>query len=139
MRQDEVPQENNSTLSGGRKAVYAVGEDGHYGIVTSTGSKVEETVTTQAINELLRQRDECRVRVEAGLASPLEYHMYDRRMDLVTLAQSVGMFSWRVRYHLKPKVFPTLRQKLLERYAEALGLPMETLSSLPPQQSSANE
>jgi hypothetical protein len=134
MRKDEVPQEDNSTLSGGRKAVYAVGEDGHYAIVTSTGSKVEETVTTQAINELLRQRDECRARVEAGLSSPLEYHMYDRRMDLVTLAQSVGMFAWRVRYHLKPKVFPRLSKKLLQRYAEALGLPMEILGSLPPRE-----
>jgi hypothetical protein len=139
MRKDEVPQENNSTLSGGRKAVYAIGEDGHYGIVASTGSKVEETVTTQAINELLRQRDECRLRVEAGLASPLEYHMYDRRMDLVTLAQSVGMFAWRVRHHLKPRVFPRLRHKLLQRYAEALGLPLETLCSLPPQQNNAND
>jgi hypothetical protein len=134
MRQDEVPQEDNRTLSGGRKAVYAVGEDGHYGIVTSSGSKVEETVTTQAINELLRQRDECRARVEAGLASPLEYHMYDRRMDLLTLAQSVGMFTWRVRYHLKPKVFVTLRRTLLLRYAEALGLTVESLGTLPPEQ-----
>jgi hypothetical protein len=139
MRKDEVPQENNSTLSGGRKAVYAIGEDGHYGIVASTGSKVEETVTTQAINELLRQRDECRARVAAGLASPLEYHMYDRRMDLVTLAQSVGMFTWRVRYHLKPKVFPSLGDKLLNRYAEALGLPINALGSLPPDNGSANE
>lgn len=139
MRQDEVPQENNSTLSGGRKAVYAIGEDGHYAIVASTGSKVEETVTTQAINELLRQRDECRARVEAGLTSPLEYHMYDRRMDLVTLAQSVGMFAWRVRYHLKPKVFPKLSHKLLQRYADALGLPIETLGSLPPGSRNADE
>ena len=105
MRKDEVPQEHNSTLQGVRKALYAVDENGHYTVVASSGSKVEETVTTQAINELLRQRDECREQVEAGLASPLEYHMYDRRMDLLTLAQSVGMFSWRVRHHLKPTCF----------------------------------
>lgn len=131
MREDEVPQENNSTLQGVRKAVYAIDENGHYNIVTSTGSKVEETVTTQAVNELLRQRDDCRERVEIGIASPLEYHMYDRRMDLQTLAQSVGMFSWRVRYHLRPSVFSRLNQRLLSRYAEALGLSIETITSLP--------
>jgi hypothetical protein len=65
--------------------------------------------------------------------------MYDRRMDLVTLAQSVGMFAWRVRHHLKPKVFPGLRHNLLQRYAEALGLPLETLCSLPPQQNNADD
>ncbi|MEN8168691.1 MAG: hypothetical protein ABFS08_00530 [Pseudomonadota bacterium] len=139
MHKDEVPQEDNSTLSGGRKAVYAVGEDGNYAIVTSTGSKVEETVTSQAINELHRLRDESRERVEAGLASPLEYHMYDRRMDILTLAQSVGMFTWRVRYHLKPKVFPKLRRNLLKCYAEALGLSTETLGSIPPDKSITDE
>ncbi len=126
-----MPQEDNATLSGNRKAVYAVAEDGSYTVVTSTGSKVEETVTVQAINELLRQRDECRLRVEAGSASALEYHMYDRRMDLATLAQSVGMFRWRVRHHLKPNVFPHLRRSLLQRYAEALGLTLEALCTLP--------
>lgn len=139
MRKDEVPQEDNRTLSGNRKAVYALGEDGHYTVVSSTGSKVEETVTTQAINELVRMRDECRERVQAGLSSPLEYHMYDRRMDLLTLAQSVGMFSWRVRHHLKPKVFPRLRHSLLQRYADALGLTVEQLVSLPPAESGRDE
>lgn len=131
MRQEEVPQEENSTLNGHRKALYATAEDGSYTVVSSSGSKVEETVTVQAINELLRLRDECRLRVEAGNASTLEYHMYDRRMDLATLAQSVGMFQWRVRHHLKPMVFTKLRRSLLARYAEALGMTIEQLCVLP--------
>lgn len=134
MEKEKVPQENNRTLGGERKAVYALSEDGRYTMVASSGSKVEETVTSQALEEFTRLRDACRERVEAGIASTLEFHMYDRRMDLETLAQSVGMFRWRVRHHLKPQVFSTLRQGLLTRYAEALGIAVEVLTTLPPKE-----
>jgi len=139
MRDNEVPQDNNVTLAGERKAIYALNGDGEYTIVGSTGSKVEETVTVQAINELLRLRDECRDHVEAGLASTLEYHMYACRMDLITLAQSVGMFGWRVRRHLKPSVFARLNQKTLALYADALGISTEALQFLPPITEQSND
>lgn len=131
MEKDQVPQEGNVTLRGERKAVYALGEDGHYTLVPSAGSKVEETVTTQALGEFVRLRDEARERVNAGRASPLEYHMYDKRMDPPTLAQSTGFFAWRVRLHLKPKHFRRLRPGLLQRYADALGVDPETLTTIP--------
>ena len=131
MEKEQVPQEGNVTLRGERKAVYALGEDGHYTLVPSAGSKVEETVTTQALAEFVRLRDEARERVIAGRASPLEYHMYDKRMDPQTLAQTTGFFTWRVRRHLKPKPFRRLRPGLLLRYADALGVDLETLNTIP--------
>ncbi len=131
MELDQVPQEENTTFGGERKAVYALDKDGHYTVVPSTGSKMEETVTTQALAEFVRLREEARERITAGLASPLEYHMYDKRMDPLTLAQSVGLFTWRVRRHLKPKPFCRLSAKLLARYAEALGIDTKTLMALP--------
>ncbi len=131
MELDQVPQEENTTFGGERKAVYALDKDGHYTVVPSTGSKMEETVTTQALAEFVRLREEARERITAGLASPLEYHMYDKRMDPLTLAQSVGVFAWRVRRHLKPKPFRRLSAKLLARYAEALGIDTKTLIALP--------
>lgn len=131
MEWDQVPQEENRTIGGERKAVYALGKDGHYTLVPSSGSKMEETVTTQALAEFVRLREEARARVEAGLASPLEYHMYDKRMDPLTLAQSAGLFTWRVRRHLKPKHFRRLSPRLLGRYAEALGIAPTILTTIP--------
>ena len=131
MRIDEVPQEDNATLGGHRKAVYALGEDGRYTLVPTTGWKVEETVTTEAVAAFARQAEAALARARAGQASPLEYHMYDRRMDLQTLAQCTGLFRWRVRRHLRPAVFARLSPALLARYADALGLSVETLRSLP--------
>jgi hypothetical protein len=130
MRERDVPQEGNATLAGHRKAVYAVGEDGKLRIVASRGWQVEEIVTRQALAELEERARDARSRVLAGLASPLEYHMYRARMDLPMLAEAAGLWRWRVRRHLKPQVFARLRLALKRRYAEALGIAPQALERL---------
>lgn len=132
MRDQDVPQEGNATLAGERKAVYALGEDGRYRVVPSAGWNVEETVTTLAIAGFEEQAREALARVRAGASAPLEYHMYRRRMDVQTLAQSTGLFQWRVRRHLRAGVFQRLRPALRRRYADALGMTEAELATLPP-------
>ena len=130
MRERDVPQEGNATLAGHRKAVYAVGEDGKLRIVTSRGWEVEEVVTRQAIEDLERRARDARSRALAGTAAPLEYHMYRARMDVAMLAQTVGLWRWRVRRHMRPQVFARLPLRLRRRYAEALGIALEALDSV---------
>jgi hypothetical protein len=57
--------------------------------------------------------------------------MYEKRMDIAILAQSTGLWQWRVRRHLQPAHFAKLSNKLLEKYAEALGMTVDQLKSLP--------
>ncbi len=128
---DAVPQEGNATLDGHRKAVYARDAEGHMVIATSRGWEVEEIVTSHAVQTLHAQAEAARERVKAGLASPLEYWMYERRMDLALLSQSSGFWQWRVKRHLQPDGFARLSPKQLERYAQALGLPSAVLQKLP--------
>jgi hypothetical protein len=130
MRERDVPQEGNATLEGKRKAVYAVGDDGRLRIVESRGWEVEETVTRQALQDLERRADEARRRVLAGRSSPLEYHMYRARMDVALLSQATGLWRWRVRRHFRPEIFARLPQRLRQRYADALGITLESLSRL---------
>ena len=128
MRERDVPQEGNATLAGHRKAVYAVGEDGKLRIVPSRGWEVEEVVTRQAVEDLERRAQEARSRALAGLASPLEYHMYRTRMDVPMLAKAANLWRWRLRRHLRPQVFARLPLRLRRRYAEALGIAVEALA-----------
>uniref|UniRef100_Q47DH6 Uncharacterized protein n=1 Tax=Dechloromonas aromatica (strain RCB) TaxID=159087 RepID=Q47DH6_DECAR len=127
MLDSEVPQEGNSTLGGHRKALYARGDDGKLHIVQSAGWEVEEIVTRQAIDDLLRLTEEARQRVLAGQTSPLEYHMYRVRMDVPLLSQASGVWQWRIRRHFRPAVFASLSPALLARYADAMGLSVEQL------------
>ena len=132
MNADEVPQEGNATLGGGRKAVYARGEDGRVKLVTSAGWQVEEIVTRQALEALAAQAEGARVRALQGEGSPLEYHMYRSRMDLALLSQTTGIWQWRIRRHLRAEVFAKLPARLLQRYAEALGVDRDALLKVAP-------
>lgn len=127
MRDSEVPQEGNSTLGGHRKAMYARGEDGKLHIVQLTGWEVEEIVTRQAVDDLLRLTEDARQRVLAGQTSPLEYHMYRVRMDIPLLAQASGIWQWRIRRHFRPDLFARLSPTLLATYADAMGMTVEQL------------
>lgn len=127
MLDSEVPQEGNSTLGGHRKAMYARGADGKLHIVQSAGWEVEEIVTRQAVDDLLRLTEEARQRVLAGQTSALEYHMYRVRMDVPLLSQASGIWQWRIRRHFRPAVFAGLSASLLATYADAMGMTVEQL------------
>ncbi|MBA1145575.1 hypothetical protein H0Z60_00745 [Ectothiorhodospiraceae bacterium WFHF3C12] len=134
MRREQVPQDDNRTLGGHRKAVYAADERGRMRTVESTGWSVEELVTSMAVEEFEELARDARARVQDGRCAPLAYHMYRRRMDTQVLAQAVGMMQWRVRRHLRPGPFRRLPPRLLQRYAEALGMSVEALVAWPPEE-----
>ena len=127
MLASEVPQEGNATLGGHRKALYARGADGRLRIVQSVGWEVEEIVTRQAVEDLNRLAEEARQRVASGLTSALEYHMHKARMDVALLAQTTGLWQWRIRRHFRPAVFASLSPALRQRYAEAMGIGVDRL------------
>jgi hypothetical protein len=127
MRVDDVPQEKNPVLAGHRKAMYAVDAEGRYTIVQSNGWEAEETVTTQAVEAYAKLAEAARRQVAAGETSPLEYHMYRCRMDLALLAQTTGLWQWRIRRHFRPAIFARLKPALLSRYADVLGMTVDDL------------
>lgn len=131
MKKDEVPQQDAKAFMGRRKALYATDERGTYGIVPSSGWEAEEIALDQAIAECEREAADAHARAKQGLASPLAYHMWHCRMDVVILAQSTGFFQWRVRRHLKPGPFGRLPAQAKQRYADALGCSVEQLQTLP--------
>ncbi len=126
-----MPQDLSPTYGGQRKLFYAVDERGDYGGVHSDGWEVETAATQAAIDAVNRLRDDAWARARHGETSPLEFHMYRRRMDLALLAQTSGVWQWRIRRHFDPRRFARLSPRLLARYAEALGLTLAELQSLP--------
>jgi hypothetical protein len=132
MRPDEVPSESAAIFEGGHKAVYVVDADGRYRIAQSGGAEAEVTVTEAAVAWFDKLAADALARARRGEASPLEYHMFRQRMDPPTLAQSTGLWLWRVRRHLRPAHFARLSPALLARYADALDVPPDDLPRLPP-------
>jgi hypothetical protein len=111
--------------------MYAVDENGEYTVVASSGWEVEETVTSLAVEHYQELAEEALQQVQQGMASPLRYHMFARRFNVDTLAQTTGLFQWQVKRHFKPKIFSKLDAKILARYATAMGISVEQLQSTP--------
>lgn len=128
---NDVPQEGNRTLGSHRKALYAKNTEGQMVIVASRGSEVDETVTLQAVDRMNALAAEAKQRVLAGQSAPLEYWMCACRMDVALLSQVTGIWQWRIRRHFQPQRFARLPERLLARYAEALGLDIKQLKSRP--------
>ena len=131
MKVEEVPQENNKTLEGVRKAVYAVGEDGTYTTVPSDGWNIEEIVTSQAVEEYDRQARLALEEVKKGLVSPLVYHMHKNRMDVALLAQTTGFFKWTIKRDFKKETFDKMSPNRMKIYADVMGIVVSELSSIP--------
>jgi hypothetical protein len=130
VNEHDVPQDGIPTYGGRRKLFYAVDRDGDYVAVPSSGWVAEAFGTSSALDTIERLRQDAWRRARSGAASPLEYYMHCRRMDVALLAQATGFSRWRVRRHFRPNVHARLSERVLARYGEALGLDTATLRVL---------
>jgi hypothetical protein len=131
MKQEEVPQENNKTLAGVKKAVYATNEKGDYEAVASNGWEVEEIVTSQAVEEFERLENEALGKAQNKTSSILEYHMFKNRMDLALLSQSTGFFQWTIKRDFTTDKFNKISNKRALIYAEVMGISIDELKNIP--------
>ena len=126
MRKLDIPQENNSTLDGQRKVMYGTNESGEFQRV-NYASSVEEFATITAVQEYEELQKECLEDIKNDIASPIKYFMYKNRMDLPTLCSGVGMFSFRVKRHLKMKHFNKLNDEILKKYSNLFDISLKEL------------
>ena len=70
MKKRNVPQDNNITLGGERKAMYAVDDNGQYTVVPSSGWEVEEAVTSMAVEYYQELTQQALHQARQGQVSP---------------------------------------------------------------------
>ena len=131
MKLSEVPQDDIKTLQGVRKALYALDDQGNYTQAATSGWEAEEIVLHQVIDDFEEKAKQAASRVRNNETSPIEYFMYRKWMDTLTLAQAMGLYHWQVKQHLKPAVFKKLDDKALSEYARIFGISVDTLRHFP--------
>ena len=130
MKQDEVPQDvSNLSTKNVRELCYATDKDGNYTTVLSQGWEPKTIALNNSIQEIEERIEQAKADVRSGLISPIGYFMELHKMDLVVLADYVGMWKWRVKRHFKPSVFAKLSDKTLNKYAEAFEVTEEQLKN----------
>lgn len=132
MKEQDVPQDSeNSTYGGEKKLIYAINNRGDFVGVKSSGWEAEAAATHMALDLIQQQCEDSWARASLGETAALEYYMCYRRMDLALLAQTTGLFQWRIRRHLRPTIYARLGDRTMTRYAQALELNIDTLKHLP--------
>lgn len=130
MKKKDVPQD--SALFGEfNEVTYAIGDDGKYSCEKSKGWDPKTVANSQYWKMVEEQVVDAVDAVRSGTASPLLYYMILHQMDPGLLGGYAGIAGWRVKRHLKAKVFKKLKPKILKQYATALKLTVEELCELP--------
>ena len=129
MNINDVPQDDEGILKAGkiRDLCYATDEYGNYRQVLSLGWKPKNEAMKQAWELINEKTEEIRQRVIKGEISPLAYFIEKKIMTIKLLSHYTGIASWRVRRHLKPKVFKKLKQQVLQKYADVFKISIEDL------------
>jgi hypothetical protein len=130
MKKDEVPQDEG-TLGHLKEINYAVDEHGRYVKVATTGWAPKIEANRTAWEHIQKKRRQVWDQVRSGRLSPLAWHMTYHHLEPGVLAAYVGLAGWRVKRHLKPKVFRRLGDEVLAKYARFFCISIDQLKTIP--------
>ena len=129
MKLNEVPQHDSSSYGGHKKLLYVTTEDGRYTPSQSSGWDTEAYATQLAVQTLQQQAEQAYQQWQQGLLSPLPFLMYQARLDETGLSQISGFWRWRIRRHFNPARYRRLPATILQRYSDALAVPLAQLQA----------
>jgi hypothetical protein len=130
MEEQSNPVYKNQAYGQYRELLYSYSPDGEF--EKKVGYHDEsDRVTLQQTWDFFNERiEEARQKVIAGDASPILYYMEKTLVTPMDLSMHAGIMVWRVKRHLKPKVFKRLGEKTLEKYAEAFNITVDQLKNV---------
>jgi NDP-sugar pyrophosphorylase family protein len=86
-----------------------------------------QIIIKQSWDAAEQRLDEVKQQVIIGKSSPIAYYMEKILMEVPMLAAYMEIPKWRVRRHLKSKVFKKIKPEILEKYASVFGIPVDQL------------
>ena len=128
MEKEKVPQDDANIFGGkSRMLKYAVDENGRYTKVPSAGWEPENIVLEQAWTDINEKAEAVRKKIAEGALSPIAFYMEQKMFTVKMLSDYIGIVSFRIRRHLKPKHFKKLPQEMLQKYADIFQISVEEL------------
>ena len=130
MKKQDLPQdESNMKSANMTEVLYVTDENNNYTTANSTGWEAKKAALDESIALINERIEEARQNVALNKVSPIIYFMELNKMDLRVLAAYVGMWQWRVKRHTKPKIFKTLSESVLKKYADIFGISVDELKN----------
>jgi len=131
MKVGEVPQDKGFLIEGRISDLcYALDENGVYRQATSRGWSPKNDAMKLAWENQYLSAKLNREKVLAGELSPIAFYMVINLMDVDILASYMGISRWRVKRHLKMRVFRKMKDDIIARYADIMGISPDQLKSV---------
>jgi len=128
MKKENVPQDDSLLLEGNtREICYAVDENGKYVKVLSAGWEPKDIALRQAIDFADKRAIDVKRKIANSQISPIAYYLEKKMMNIKLLSQYTDILRWRVKRHLKPRVFNKLSHKILKKYADTFEITVDEL------------
>ena len=132
MREEDVPQDKG-VLDDKKVVSYALNDEGRYCLTPSAGWEPVNCANRLAWEDIQAELQLVREQIDRGEMSPLAYYMARAQMDVALLSRYSGIARWRVRRHLKPKVFAHPSSSYRQCYAGLFNISVEQLREIPEQ------
>jgi len=128
MKKNEVPQDDDGLQQGKfRDVCYVVDDNGNYTTELSTGWSPKNEAMKQAWEEVNEKVEKARQDVLSGKSSILAWHMEKNIMEIKLLSNYTGIARRKIKKHLKPDVFSSLDESVLQKYADTFNITLEEL------------
>ena len=129
--------ETNDKSTGNNELIYTYNRELFYHFDKEKGftQKVDyqnpdnQVIIKQSWDAAAQRLEEVKQLVSIGKLSPIAYYMEKILMEVPMLAAYMEISKWRVKRHMKSKVFKKLKPETLSRYAEVFGIPVEQLTN----------
>jgi len=88
-----------------------------------------QVIIKQSWDAAQQRLDEVKQLVIIGKSSPIAYYMEKILMEVPMLAAYMEIPKWRVKRHMKSKVFKKLKPEILSKYAAIFEIPVDQLTN----------
>jgi transcriptional regulator with XRE-family HTH domain len=120
-------KEKDAQFKTDRKLVmYVEKNDGVYRPI-ETGSYMIETHFDDFLEKRHKLKNSCSDKLKKGEISPIEYYRVLINISVSDLASRIGLSSRRVKKHLQPENFKSIKLNILKRYAEVFRVPVANM------------
>jgi len=123
-------KEKDAQFKTDRKLVmYVEKNDGAYQPI-ETGSYMIQTHFDDFLEKRLNLKNNYSTKLRRGEISPIEYYRILINISISDLASRIGLSSHKVKKHLLPENFESIKLDILKRYADVFRIPVANMFQL---------
>jgi len=126
---DKETGDNELIYTYNRELFYHFDKENGYTQKVDYQNPYNQVIIKQSWDAAEQRLEEVRQMVILGKSSPIAYYMEKILMEVPMLAAYMEIPKWRVRRHLKSKVFKKLKPEVLVKYAAIFEIPTDQLTN----------